>query len=136
MREVRTTMDKAERTQLKQLANESIIETFGMECPEARLAAALEQCVEELEFVADECIHCRTCPAHGDHDDETLPVNASEVLEAHKELTERLKTFKEIHVELAVLVAEFGTDRIDEKLADAIEELEQDVLGVERCVIP
>lgn len=129
-------MDKAERIKLKQLANDAVIATYGSDGREPQLAGALENCLDELDFIADECDHCKTCETHGDHDDDSFPVDASEVLEAHKELTERVKTLKEIHVELAVLVAQFSTDRIDEKLADVIEELEQDILGVERCVIP
>ena len=53
-------MDKAERNKLKQLANDAIIENFGRECPEARLAEALERCVDELERL-DTLPHCSTC---------------------------------------------------------------------------
>ena len=53
-------MDKTERARLKQLANEAIIENFGHDTPESRLAEALEKCIEELERL-DTAPHCSTC---------------------------------------------------------------------------
>lgn len=58
-------MDKAERQRLKQLANDSIIATFGRETNEARLAQALEQCVGEIERLNTRP-HCATCDCEYD----------------------------------------------------------------------
>lgn len=60
-------MDHSERQRLKQLAVDSIIETFGTDCPEQRLAEALEKCVDELELYGqrDECAACDQCEIHG-----------------------------------------------------------------------
>lgn len=60
-------MDHAERQQLKRLANDSIIITFGCESNEAKLAQALERCVDELDSYAqrDKCVACDECPTHG-----------------------------------------------------------------------
>lgn len=57
---MRMIMDKVERQRLKQLANDSIIATFGEESPESRLAEALERCVDELDRL-DQSPHCSTC---------------------------------------------------------------------------
>lgn len=59
-------MDKAERQRLKQLANDSIIATFGRETNEAKLAQALERCVDELEDMQTKCSTCSACVNHGD----------------------------------------------------------------------
>lgn len=61
-------MDHHERQRLKQLANDSIIATFGQDSRESRLAEALEKCIEELELIATDCEHCRLCGIHGDCD--------------------------------------------------------------------
>jgi len=53
-------MDAVERARYKTLANDAIIDTFGTECPEQRLAEALEKCVEELERL-ETSPHCSTC---------------------------------------------------------------------------
>jgi len=50
-------MDEAERARYKTLANDAIIDTFGTEYSEQRLAEALEKCVEELERL-DRCPVC------------------------------------------------------------------------------
>lgn len=44
-------MDQSERQRFKVLANDSIIETFGTECPEQRLAEALEKALEHIEHL-------------------------------------------------------------------------------------
>lgn len=74
-------MDHAERQQLKRLANDSIIATFGRETNEARLAQALEKCVDELEEIGARCPTCSTCKDHGDFDpdDEDYPIIDNEV---------------------------------------------------------
>lgn len=55
-------MDHAERQRLKQLANDSIIATFGTESNEQRLAEALEHCLNQLEYVSSKwrpvCLDC------------------------------------------------------------------------------
>jgi hypothetical protein len=61
-------MDRTERERYKRLANESIIETFGTECPEQRLAEALERCVDELEDANSKCPTCSVCENHGDYE--------------------------------------------------------------------
>lgn len=58
-------MDKIDRGRYKQLANDAIIAEFGSAGLTARLAEALEKCVEELEAVA-ECETCGYCDDHGD----------------------------------------------------------------------
>jgi hypothetical protein len=50
-------MNKAERTRLKQLANDVIIVAFGHDSDMSRLAEALEKCVDELERL-DKCPIC------------------------------------------------------------------------------
>lgn len=52
-------MDTSERQRLKQLANDSIIATYGYDNTESRLAEALEKCVDELDN--DSPPHCSTC---------------------------------------------------------------------------
>jgi len=59
-------MDKAERTRLKQLANDAIIATYGYDNDMQRLAAALEKCVEELEGLD-------RCPVCGDSEEPDWP---------------------------------------------------------------
>lgn len=56
-------MEKAERQRLKQLANDSIIATFGEDTSESKLAEALEKCVEELDDMA-QCSYCDPCDKH------------------------------------------------------------------------
>lgn len=73
-------MDQAKRQRLKQLANDSIIATFGQETNEARLAQALESTVDALEYY-----------------DETMERNAAleeengELDDQVKELTEAIR---------------------------------------------
>lgn len=130
-------MDRAERTRLKQLANDSIIATFGQDCPEARLAVGLESSVEELEFIAEECDHCKICPCHGDHTDEMLPVNADEIIRIHGELKKQLQAFKDYHVKLTEKLDEWAeTERFTEPLAEIIEETESYVDELEAEVLP
>ena len=44
-------MDKAERTRLKQLANDAVIATFGSESREQKLAEALEEALTHIEYL-------------------------------------------------------------------------------------
>lgn len=62
-------MDKSDRARYKQLANDSIIATYGRDDNEARLAQALEACVDWIDDIADKCAHCSNCEYHGDHSD-------------------------------------------------------------------
>ena len=75
-------MDNGERAKYKQLANDSIIATFGRDDNEARLAQALEKCVDELEDMQAECPTCSYCDNHGDYeydDDDDDEVTYDEV---------------------------------------------------------
>ena len=47
-------MDKADRTRYRQLANDAIIDTFGSESREQKLAEALEQAINQLDYVCGE----------------------------------------------------------------------------------
>lgn len=98
-------MDHVERARLKQLANDSVIATFGQETNEARLAQALEQCVEALEY-------------HGDCDGpqvepEGAILNLDTVQAIHKQLEERL-----VELERVVTTADGMVDNLKETLKD------------------
>lgn len=56
-------MDKSDRTRYKQLAIDTIVAS-PVHSDAAKLAEALEQCVEELERL-DTVPHCATCNCHG-----------------------------------------------------------------------
>ena len=90
-------MDKAERTRLKRLANDAVIATFGSEGRESQLAVALEQCVDELGVIAEECDHCKTCPDHGDVEDDSIAVDVNELIRIHGELKKQVQAFKDLH---------------------------------------
>lgn len=129
-------MDKAERQRLKTLANEAIIATFGNDSREQRLAEGLENCLDELDYIAGECDHCKTCETHGNYDDDSIPVDASEVMGVHGELKKLLKTLKDYHVKLAGELAEGFTDSLlPDELAEIIEETESQVDELEACVV-
>lgn len=98
-------MDHAERQRLKQLANDSIIATFGQETNEARLAQALEQCVDELEYHGD-CSGLQTEP-------EGAILNLDTVQAVHKQLEERL-----VGLEKVVTLADEMVDDFKETLKD------------------
>ena len=55
-------MDKAERIRLKQLANDAVIATFGNESREQKLAEALEQAIDHIEYLRSKwrpvCLGC------------------------------------------------------------------------------
>lgn len=78
-------MDKSERARLKQLANDAIIDLFGADSRELRLAQALEVCVDELEDTNDKCSTCSACEDHGSG--EGVMVNGDEVIDLHRTLT-------------------------------------------------
>jgi uncharacterized protein Yka (UPF0111/DUF47 family) len=129
-------MEKAERTRYKHLANDAVVATFGEDSDASRLAQALEACVDELEFIADECDCCKTCPAHGDHTDEMLPIDADEILRIHGEMKKSIATFKDLHVKFAGALTEREVDDLVEKLASEIEEVESCVDELEAEVLP
>lgn len=57
-------MDRAERTRLKQLANDAVIATFGCDNREQRLAEALEQALDHIEYLRSEWRPVCDCGLH------------------------------------------------------------------------
>lgn len=103
-------MDKSERARLKQLANDAIIATFGQETNEARLAQALEQAVDDLDY-------------HGDCDGRQVEpegaiLNLDTVQAIHKQLEERL-------AELERVVA--TVDDMADSLKESLKDLRRDI---------
>lgn len=130
-------MDHGERQRLKQLANDSIIATFGYDTNEARLAQALESAVEEFQYIATDCDHCKYCDIHGECDDSSMAVDAGEVMGVHAELKKQLQALKDFHVKLATALTEDVTDSVlPDELAEIIEDTESQVDELEACVIP
>lgn len=132
-----TAMDKAQRQQYKTLANDAIIRTFGIEGDEARLATALETCVDELCDIATDCEHCRTCDYHGDIEDDSIPIDAGEVIGVHGELKKLIKNLTDYHMKLSSELAdEFPDLLLPNELAGIVEDIEQQVDELEACVTP
>lgn len=129
-------MDHAERQRLKQLANDSIIATFGYDTNEARLAQALEGAVEEFQFIATECDHCKFCDIHGEVEDDEIQVDAGEIQHIHGELKKQVQAFKDLHVKFSGAVAESDVDDLVEELASQIEETEGYVDELEAELLP
>lgn len=129
-------MDHAERQRLKQLANDSIIATFGQERNEARLAQALEGAIEEFQFIATECDHCKFCDIHGEVEDDEIQIDANEIQRIHGELKKQVQAFKDLHVKFAGAVAESDVDDLIEGLASQIEEMESYVDELEAELLP
>lgn len=129
-------MDASERARYKQLANDSIIATFGRDDNEARLAQALEQCVDELEYIATECDQCQYCDVHGEVEDDTIAVDVNEVLRIHGELKKQVQAFKDLHVKFSGAVAESDVDDCVEELESQIVEVEDWVSELEAEVLP
>jgi dissimilatory sulfite reductase (desulfoviridin) alpha/beta subunit len=130
-------VDRADRIRLKQLANDAVIENFGNDCPEARLAEALEQTIEELVFIAEECDHCKHCNTHGEVEDDEIPVDASEIIRICGELKKQIQAFKDYHVKLTEKLDEWAdTERFTEPLAEIIEETQGYIDGLEAEVLP
>lgn len=129
-------MDHSERQRLKRLANDSIIATFGQETNEARLAQALENSVEEFEFIATGCDHCKFCSTHGEVEDDEIPVDPNEIIRIHGELKKQLQSFKDLHHKFDD--ADEVTDIPDlvNELASQIEELESGIDELEAEVAP
>lgn len=134
-------MDCSERQRLKQLANDAIIATFGLDNQESRLAAGLETTVEELEHITTECDHCKYCDVHGEVEDDEIPVDANEIIRIHGELKKQMQAFKDYHVRLSDDLAEWeatgeiGTN-LSENLAEIIEETESYIDELEAEVLP
>lgn len=108
-------MDHVERARLKQLANDSVIATFGRDNTESRLALALESAVEEFEFIATGCDHCKYCDVHGEVEDDSIAVDVVELLRIHgaiKQLSQKLQTVygTEDTEELQSCVDELGAE--------------------------
>lgn len=129
-------MDTNSREKLKVLANEGLIEFFGQDSLSQRIAKGLEKAVEELEEANERCPQCSICETHGNKENDEIEVDASEVLTVYKQLKDRLKEFKEIHVALSTTFADIETDDLLETLAEQIEQLESDIDELERTVIP
>lgn len=129
-------MDHLERQRLKQLANDSIIATFGRDDNEARLAVALESCVDEFHFIATDCDHCKYCDVHGEVYDDSIDVDAGEIIRIYGELKKQMQAFKDLHVKFAGAVAESDVDDLIEELASQIEEAEGYVDELEAEVLP
>lgn len=91
-------MDSVERAKYKQLANDSIIATFGRDGNEARLAQALEKCVDELEEVNDKCPTCSACEDHGNGDG--IVINAEDITPIHRSLAGIVSKLKDSPVGL------------------------------------
>lgn len=129
-------MDSGTLNKWKQLANDSIIASFGRDDNEARLATALENCLDELDYIADECEHCKTCPTHGGHEDDSIPIDANEIIRIHGELKKQVQAFKNLHVEFTSAVAEGDIEDLIEKLVSQIEEMENCVDELEAETLP
>lgn len=130
-------MDHAERQRLKQLANDSIIATFGYDTNEARLAQALEGAVEEFEFIATGCDHCKTCPTHGSYQDDAIPIDADEILRIHSQLKKQVQALRDYHVRLSTELAdEFPDLLLTDELAELIEGTESYVDELEAETLP
>ena len=112
-------MDKGERQRLKTLANDAIVDLFGVESREARLAEALEQAVEDLEYHGD-CIGPRT------EEDEVDPLDADHLRSIHLQLKERLTEVENTVTAIGEALWEDRDAEIDE-LKEIVKELRKDV---------
>jgi len=120
-------MDKAERIRLKQLANDAVIATFGYDSRESQLAVALEQCVDELESIASECEHCKTCQYHGNVEDNSIAVDVNELVRIHGELKKQLQAFKDLHGKFDDADEVTDVPDLVNELALQVEELESGI---------
>lgn len=71
------TMDRAERQRLKTLANDAIIELFGSDSREQRLAEALETAITHIEY-----LRTQWRPVCYDCDERLMTFEETEELEA------------------------------------------------------
>lgn len=132
-------MDKSERQRLKQLAIDTIIAN-PVHSTATTLAEALEHCVDEIEDANMKCPTCSVCENHGDNEDDSIPIEASDVVNIHRELKKLLQQFKDYHVKLSDEIAESYDDNLRESaladnLAEIIEETESQVDELEALVI-
>jgi hypothetical protein len=101
------------------------------------LAVALEGCVDEFDFIASECDHCKFCDVHGEVEDDEIPIDANEVIRIHSLLKTQMKAFRDYHVELSEKLAEWAdTERFTEPLAEIIEETEGYLDELQAEVLP
>lgn len=105
-------MDQTERQRLKQLANDSIIATFGQETNEARLAQALERCIDVLEYHGD-CNGPQPEP-------EGAILNLDTVQAIYEQLKERLTEFEKV-----TTTADDMIDNLRETLKDLKHDLKE-----------
>ena len=98
-------MDAAERLRYKTLANDAIIATFGRTDLTAQLAAALERCVDDLEYHGD-CSGPQPEP-------EGAILNLDTVQAIHGQLKERL-----LELEKVTTTADEVADLLKESLKD------------------
>lgn len=111
-------MDSGERAKYKQLANDSIIATFGRNDNEAQLAQALEKCVDELEETNDKCPTCSACEDHGNG--EGIVVNAEDIVLIHRTLAGIVSKLKDSPVGLLAENLASLEDGLDELEALAV----------------
>jgi hypothetical protein len=112
-------IDNPQLTRWKTLANDSIIATFGYDSRETKLAEALEQAVEALDEMSNDCETCAYCDDHGNKDGQGVIVDVDEILRIHGELKKQVAAFKDLHVELALQI---------EETEDSVNELEAEVV--------
>lgn len=129
-------MDNAQLTRWKQLANDSIIATYGQDSRESRLAEALEQAVDALDDSSNKCEQCSICPDHGNNDDEGLDVDVDEILRIHGELKKQVRAFKDLHGKFDDCDEVTDVPDLVNELALQIEELEDDVDELQAEVLP
>lgn len=129
-------MDNAELTRWKTLANDAVIATFGRDSREQQLAEALEQAVEELAYIGDECDHCKYCDTHGSVEDDEIVVDVNEILRIHGELKKQLQAFKDLHGKFDDCEEVTDIPDLVNELALQVEELEDDVDELEAEVLP
>lgn len=129
-------MDHAERQQLKRLANDSIIATFGQGSNEAKLAQALESTVDELTVIATECDHCKYCDVHGEVEDDSIAVDVNELLRIHGELKKSLQSLKDLHGKFDDANEVTDIPDLVNELASQIEEIESDIDELEAELQP
>lgn len=129
-------MDKGQRQRYKTLANDAIIASLGYDSQLSRLATALETCVDWIDDIATECEHCKTCEYHGDFTDDSIPIDAGEVMGVHREMTASLKSLNDFHKKLSDQLAEdFADSSLPNELAEIIEEIEQQADDLQGCVV-
>lgn len=108
-------MDKSERQRLKTLANDAVIAEFGNDGLTARLAVALEQAIDDLEYHGD-CIGPRI-----EADPEPAIVNLDTLQEVHRELKEQVGEIDDAITAINDRVSDL--EKLVRDLKDSIREL-------------